>query len=217
MTLSFDLYFSIRSPYSYFAVELAKRMMDTYDVVAVHRPVYPIAIRTPEFFKKVDRRYRPYQMNDCIRVAAFHGIPYRRPVPDPIRQNLATYELEATHPLAERLTRLAVAAALKGRGGEFALHVMRILWDGKTDDWDKGLHLKFAVARAGLDLDELDAMLADERPRIEAELERNHQDHGNAGHWGVPVSVFEGEPFFGQDRLDVLVWRMKQKGLKERG
>jgi hypothetical protein len=25
--------------------------------------------------------------------------------------------------------------------------------------------------------------------------------------------VFEGEPFFGQDRLDVLVWRMKQRGL----
>jgi hypothetical protein len=28
--------------------------------------------------------------------------------------------------------------------------------------------------------------------------------------------VFEGEPFFGQDRIDVLVWRMKQKGLRSR-
>jgi 2-hydroxychromene-2-carboxylate isomerase len=25
--------------------------------------------------------------------------------------------------------------------------------------------------------------------------------------------VFEGEPFFGQDRFDQLVWRMGQKGL----
>jgi hypothetical protein len=25
--------------------------------------------------------------------------------------------------------------------------------------------------------------------------------------------VFNGERFFGQDRIDVLVWRMKQKGL----
>jgi hypothetical protein len=28
--------------------------------------------------------------------------------------------------------------------------------------------------------------------------------------------VFEDEPFFGQDRIDLLVWRMKQRGLRER-
>jgi hypothetical protein len=26
--------------------------------------------------------------------------------------------------------------------------------------------------------------------------------------------VFAGEPFFGQDRFEVLVWRMKQRGLE---
>jgi 2-hydroxychromene-2-carboxylate isomerase len=25
--------------------------------------------------------------------------------------------------------------------------------------------------------------------------------------------VFEGEPFFGQDRFDLLVWRLRQHGL----
>jgi hypothetical protein len=29
----------------------------------------------------------------------------------------------------------------------------------------------------------------------------------------VPLMVFEGEPFHGQDRIDLLVWRMRQKGL----
>jgi hypothetical protein len=28
--------------------------------------------------------------------------------------------------------------------------------------------------------------------------------------------VFNGEPFFGQDRIDLLVWRMRQHGLCER-
>ena len=28
--------------------------------------------------------------------------------------------------------------------------------------------------------------------------------------------VFEGEPFFGQDRLDLLIWRMQQNGLNAR-
>lgn len=216
MPLSFELFYSPRSPYSYFAVELIKRLTDRYDLIANHRPVYPIAIRQPEFFQKVDRRYRPYQLIDCKRVAAFHGISYRRPVPDPIRQNLETYELADKHPLAERLTRLAAAAQRKGRGQEFALHVMRLLWDGRTDDWDKGPHLKFAAARAGLNLDDLEAMLKNDPAGIEADIEKNQQDHAAAGHWGVPLSVFEGEPFFGQDRLDVLIWRMKQKGLKER-
>jgi len=26
---------------------------------------------------------------------------------------------------------------------------------------------------------------------------------------------FRGEPFFGQDRLDVLLWRLRQNGLRE--
>jgi 2-hydroxychromene-2-carboxylate isomerase len=29
--------------------------------------------------------------------------------------------------------------------------------------------------------------------------------------------VFDGEPFFGQDRFDQMKWRMEQKGLTKRG
>jgi hypothetical protein len=28
--------------------------------------------------------------------------------------------------------------------------------------------------------------------------------------------VFKGEPFFGQDRMDMLIWRLQQHGLTER-
>ena len=35
-------------------------------------------------------------------------------------------------------------------------------------------------------------------------------------HWGVPTMVFEGEPFFGQDKIELLLWRMQQKGLGKR-
>ena len=45
---------------------------------------------------------------------------------------------------------------------------------------------------------------------------QNQKDLESAGHWGVPTTVFNGEPFFGQDRLDLLVWRMKQHGLQPR-
>jgi 2-hydroxychromene-2-carboxylate isomerase len=33
----------------------------------------------------------------------------------------------------------------------------------------------------------------------------------------VPTFAFENEPFFGQDRIDMLIWRMQSKGLTRRG
>ena len=44
-------------------------------------------------------------------------------------------------------------------------------------------------------------------------IEDNEAAQKAAGHWGVPLMVFNGEPFFGQDRIDMLVWRMSQHGL----
>ena len=57
---------------------------------------------------------------------------------------------------------------------------------------------------------------AAEAARLDAIIEANEEAQTVAGHWGVPLFVFEGEPFFGQDRVDHLVWRMKKQGLKER-
>ena len=36
--------------------------------------------------------------------------------------------------------------------------------------------------------------------REEAEAQQALED---AGHWGVPTLVFDGEPFFGQDRIAI--------------
>jgi 2-hydroxychromene-2-carboxylate isomerase len=33
----------------------------------------------------------------------------------------------------------------------------------------------------------------------------------------VPTMVFNDEPFFGQDRIETLLWRMRQHGLEPRG
>ena len=44
-------------------------------------------------------------------------------------------------------------------------------------------------------------------------VEANQTAQRAGGHYGVPLMVFEGEPFFGQDRFDQFKWRMEQKGL----
>ncbi len=51
--------------------------------------------------------------------------------------------------------------------------------------------------------------MTDTQPRTCIDIiEANQQAHREAGHWGVPTMVFEGEPFFGQDRIDLLQWRV---------
>ena len=46
------------------------------------------------------------------------------------------------------------------------------------------------------------------------EIEANQQSLESVGQWGVPTFVFQGEPFFGQDRADTLRWRLDNEGLK---
>ena len=120
-------------------------------------------------------------------------------------------------PHIHRLTRLGVAAAERGRGLAFLGEVSKVIWDGSIEGWNEGTHLPDAAERAGLDLAELDEQIeADPAHFIDA-IEQNQNALEAAGHWGVPTLVFEGEPFFGQDRLDLLLWRLKNAGLAERG
>ena len=67
-----------------------------------------------------------------------------------------------------------------------------------------------------LDLDRLEADVAADTEGYDEEIAANQAAQSNAGHWGVPLMVFDGEPFFGQDRIDALLWRMRNAGLKER-
>ena len=47
------------------------------------------------------------------------------------------------------------------------------------------------------------------------EIEENQRQLDAAGQWGVPTFVFKGEPFFGQDRIDTLRWRLDQHELRK--
>ena len=62
----------------------------------------------------------------------------------------------------------------------------------------------------------MDEAITADPARYDAVLERNQADLEAAGHWGVPTFVFQGEPFFGQDRMELLVWRLRQHGLTRR-
>ncbi len=215
-SLSLQLYWSFRSPYSYIATPRLVALARDYDVEIDVRIVHPAAIRNPDYFRTMNPLARPYFFIDSARAAAFHNMPFRRPVPDPIVQDPKTLTIAAEQPFVHRLGRLGVAAAERGRGLPFCDEVSRMLWNGETDNWHLGDHLAMAAARAGLDFAELERMIAADPEKYEAKLKENDLALRAAGHWGVPTMVFQNEPFFGQDRIDLLIWRLRQHGLEPR-
>ncbi|WP_420559867.1 2-hydroxychromene-2-carboxylate isomerase [Tepidicaulis sp.] len=215
MTLEFDLFWSFRSPYSYLATPRLAALQEEYDVKINVRPVYPIAVRIKGFFKQVNPLWPPYLLKDTVRIAEMEGLPYAWPSPDPIVMDIKSGEVPEDQPYISRLTRLGVAAAEKGRGMPFLYEVSQIIFGG-VKGWNEGTHLQEAAARAGLDLAELDALIEKDPDHYEKTIAENEAAQKEGGHWGVPLMVFEGEPFFGQDRISHLIWRMEQKGLKKR-
>jgi 2-hydroxychromene-2-carboxylate isomerase len=116
MTLSYDLFWSFRSPYSYLLVPRLIEFERDYDVKTNVRPVYPIALRIDGFFKNINPLWWSYLRRDVTRTAQMLAMPYLAPNPDPIVMDLQTGEVPAVQPYIARLTRLGVAAAERGRG-----------------------------------------------------------------------------------------------------
>jgi 2-hydroxychromene-2-carboxylate isomerase len=215
MTIAYDLFWSFRSPYSYLAVPRLIELERDYDVRATVRPVYPIAVRIDGFFKNANPMWLPYLVRDVARMAEMLGMPFAPPNPDPIEMDNKTGQVPKEQPYIGRLTRLGVAAAERGKGLSFLREISAVIWGG-TANWHQGDHLARASERAGLDLAELDSDIAADAGRYEAVIVENEAAQKKAGHWGVPLMVLDGEPFFGQDRIEVLKWRMATKGLTRR-
>ncbi len=216
MALDVDLFWSFRSPYSYLVLPRTCALVEAFDVDVRLRPVYPLAVRDATFFQRTPPQFARYVQLDSRRIAEHAGIPFGRPRPDPILQDMQTLVVASGQPRIRRLMRLAAAAQAQGHSLAFAREVSRLIWDGSIDGWDLGEHLDVAAHRAGLSLAALQRQADSDPQAMEALIEANQLDHERSGHWGVPTFVFEGEPFFGQDRFDLLVWRLGQHGLKRR-
>lgn len=216
MTLRYELYWSFRSPYSYLATPRLAALEREHDVAADVRVVYPIAVRQPDFFVRSDPLWLSYFMRDVHRTAEFVGLPFKWASPDPVFMDPLTRTYPKEQPHIHRLTRLGQAAVDRGRGLRFLDEVSRTIWSGAVKDWHSGDHLAQAASRAGLDLAEMDAAVSADPDGFDRRIEANQEAQRAGGHYGVPLMVFEGEPFFGQDRIDQLKWRLERRGMKRR-
>lgn len=207
-----DVFFSFRSPYSYLVTPDLLKLRDDYKVGVNLKPVLPIALRAkhtlfddPQGQKKVR-----YIIQDVMRRAEFLGMPLSLPTPDPIVQDMTTFEVANEQPYIYRLTALAIEAQRQDKGIDFAFAVSHLIWAG-TPNWDQGSLLKDALTSIGLNLTEMESAIG--KYDFMEEVKDNQIQLENSGHWGVPTMVYNAEPFFGQDRIETLRWRLDQEQL----
>jgi 2-hydroxychromene-2-carboxylate isomerase len=235
--LDVDVFWSMRSPYCYVSLDRCLELQKKYHLNLHLRIVYPIAIHEASFFEAAKMmKYRlPYQNIDIFRTAAFHGVQMVYPVPDPVAQKpdkessygviapfggIGAAASESEQPDIQVLCRTAIAAAEMGKGWDYLNEVMRLVWNGQKVPWNKDnyAHVRKAINAAGIDADQLIVDVKADPERYDRLIIANQdmQLENDCQHTGVPCFVFRNEPFFGQDRMDMLVWRLKQYGLEEK-
>ena len=163
-----DVFWSFRSPWSYLATGRLRELQQNYNVQMNFRPVYPIAIRTPDFFLTMDPLWPGYFQTDLRRVAEMLEIPLTWANPGPVSQYRGDDGRPRTsedQPHIYRLTRLGVVDAEMGKGIEFADEVGNAIWRGQAN-WHEGNHIAKAAERAGLDLVTMDALVAEDADRL---------------------------------------------------
>ena len=172
MTLSVDLFFSFRSPYSYLALPKTSKLVADYDVTVNLRPVYPLAVRVPGFFKN-QSAIRPLRR---ARLQPRRQTP-EHPVPlSPPRSDRAGHgdaggrRASALHSPPDPVRAMA---QLEGRSLVFVEALARVLWDGSVNGWNEGDHLAGAAAKAGFNLAAMDAAISADPDRYEKVISGN--------------------------------------------
>ena len=116
----------------------------------------------------------------------------------------------AFHPVADRRAcYMAIAAAQRGLDWDKLSYAMlRSVWAEERNIADHDTLVAIANEQ-GLDGNALFAATHD--AAVAAEYEANTDEAIKLGVFGAPGYVFDGEFFWGQDRLQMLEWRLTQK------
>jgi 2-hydroxychromene-2-carboxylate isomerase len=186
-----EVFFSIRSPYSYLGLERAVQLANAWRIPLRLRPVLPMLMRG----QSVPDAKKWYIFHDTKREANKLGIPYGF-VADPLG------------PGVERCYALFDYARSQGRKIDYMRSYARAVnAEGIRSETDAGL--KQIVERAGLDWQKARMHLNDESWRDWAE--DNRLAMYECGLWGVPSFRYGAVSCWGQDRLWIIDQAIKKK------
>ncbi|MEX0297431.1 MAG: DsbA family protein, partial [Kordiimonas sp.] len=185
-----ELFFSVRSPYSYIALQLASEFAAISGVRLKLKPVLPMVMRG----MAVPPNKRRYILSDAAREARMENVPFGRIV-DPLGE--ATYKA------------MSIGLKLQEEGLDLAFFkaFTKGVWaQGVDGASEKGLARILESAAVST------AKAATGLPKEawQEKAERNRQEMLMAGSWGVPTFRVGTETLWGQDRLWAIVETLKQ-------
>lgn len=186
-------YWSFRSPYAWIAFELAEPALAGLPV-----RLEPLAVFPPSEFPndpaRVPAKLVYIMEHDMPRLARRHGLEFRRPsgIDAPWIRSHAMWQY----------------AESQGRGVQFGKAVYAARWSHARDVGDDAVLAECAV-RAGLDPQA--TLAAGDSPSFQGRvLEGMARGAREDGLFGVPLFVFRGERFWGHDRMELLVDRIRE-------
>lgn len=194
---SVEVYFSVRSPYSYVGLQLIHDMAQKTGVRVELKPILPMLMRG----MKVPPAKGRYILFDTAREALLENVDFGH-ICDPLGE--ATWRaMQIGFALMDDETK----GGKPGQAFEFFKAFTKGVWaQGIDGTSDRGLGK--ILTNAGLS----DAWTAKalDRAATERKAEANRQEMFRHGSWGVPTFRAGGETFWGQDRMWAIVDALKQ-------
>ena len=145
-------------------------------------------------------------------------MPLNLPVkPDPIKQNIFTAKIAKDQPYIFDICHMGQEMTNRGYGIEFAYKLSEKIWSVKH--WNTDNHIAEILKDFDIDVSgladcffKLGIAFDSNEAKLVNQIKQNQVDQLEAGHHGVPLSVYKGNYFFGQDKFDDLIENIKLHG-----
>ncbi|PPR80058.1 MAG: hypothetical protein CFH01_00043 [Alphaproteobacteria bacterium MarineAlpha2_Bin1] len=208
MIENIDLFWSMRSSYSYLALDRIIEIREKYNVKINIKFVLPLALRYTNYFTNLPKNRKNYGILDNLRIAEYYNIPFEWPNPDPVK--FTNGIPDDNQPIAYKISRMGVLAEKNEKGFDYIDALSRSIWDGKNKNWNDPDSLNALFKNIGLNYQEMEDEVNKNPSDYDEILESNAVKLESSGHWGVPTLVLRNEPFFGQDRIQIFEWKLKK-------
>ena len=194
-----DYYDSMSSPWTYLGHLRFVKLAHRFGLTIRHKPmdllrVWSVSGGLP--LKQRARQRQAYRHQELRRWRELLQVPC----------NLEP----AHHPVADRRACYMVIAAMR-RGLDWSTlshAILRAVW---VEDRDIADHATLVTIANENGMDGQVLLAATEDAAVQAEYLSNTEEAIRIGVFGAPTYVLDGELYWGQDRLQMLEWRLTQK------
>ena len=187
-----DFYFSFISLYTYIGYEAFQALVQKYDLEVTYKPIDLHAIFTAGGGLPVSKR--PPQ-RQAYRFVEMQRWAIARNIPLVLKPKHHPSNPEIGH-------RMLLAAMSNGEDiRQFVGNALKILW---VDDLNIEDPQVMVAAANRSDLDGHALLEQSKDPSIQLQIDRLTQEGVDRQVFGTPFFFYEDEPFWGQDRLDML-------------